>query len=159
VLVLIIAHHGSMPDLIRPAQLFTIKPVCMPASCASPLPHAFTIRHKAKRRSTMNHTETPDRFLRVSEVMAKVGLAETALYSLMQKGMFPRPVKIGTRALRWSERELDQWMQARMIERDAAPCEVIELARSEDDEDAPAAREPKKAQPAKSGPQAARGTR
>jgi prophage regulatory protein len=37
----------------------------------------------------------------------------------MAQGSFPRPVRIGKRAVGWVESEVDGWIEARIAERDA----------------------------------------
>lgn len=54
-----------------------------------------------------------DRYLRREEVERLVGLGRSSLYRLMRQGAFPTPIRIGGRAVRWSERELEQWLAAR----------------------------------------------
>ncbi|MCP3709588.1 AlpA family phage regulatory protein [Paraburkholderia sp. CNPSo 3274] len=54
------------------------------------------------------------------EVLDKIGLDESMLTELINGGDFPRPVRIGSRAVRWSENEVDAWIAARLAERDPA---------------------------------------
>ena len=56
-----------------------------------------------------------DRLLRRSEVEKRVGLTRSAIYALMRKSPpeFPLPIKIGPKAVRWSLRELEQWLSTR----------------------------------------------
>ena len=42
-----------------------------------------------------------DSLLRRPAVEARVGLSRAWIYSAMEKGEFPRPVKIGRRAVAW----------------------------------------------------------
>lgn len=48
-----------------------------------------------------------ERFLRLQETMAKSGLCRSAVYAL--EG-FPKPVKIGGRAVAWVESEVEAWI-------------------------------------------------
>jgi prophage regulatory protein len=36
----------------------------------------------------------------------------------MAEGTFPKPVKLGPKAVGWVEEEIDAWIRARMAERD-----------------------------------------
>lgn len=45
----------------------------------------------------------PDRLLRLPEVERLTGLRRSAIYEQMQRGIFPRSVKVGPRAAKWSE--------------------------------------------------------
>lgn len=53
---------------------------------------------------------------RRDEVKAITGLSTSSIYRLMADGSFPRPVRIGERAVAWTEQSLIDWMS----ERDAA---------------------------------------
>lgn len=61
-----------------------------------------------------------ERLLRRKEVEDRVGLARSTIYEMMSKGQFPKPVKLGLRAVRWREDDVDAWIAARIAERNAA---------------------------------------
>lgn len=52
-----------------------------------------------------------DRLLRLPEVEQIVQLKKPTIYRLAREGKFPKPLKIGDRASRWSFNELMQWIQ------------------------------------------------
>lgn len=54
--------------------------------------------------------EGSDRLLRLPEVRKRVGLGKTMIYELIAEGRFPRPYKITPSAARWSEREIERWI-------------------------------------------------
>ena len=54
-----------------------------------------------------------DRLLRRADVEARVGLARTSIYRKMGDGSFPRPLRVGAHAVRWSEREIEEWLASR----------------------------------------------
>ena len=56
---------------------------------------------------------TTDRLLRRREVENIVGLGKTSLYKQIQAGVFPQPVQVGSRAVRWRESEIIQWLGTR----------------------------------------------
>lgn len=60
-------------------------------------------------------TETIRLILRRPAVEAKVGLSRSAIYMLMAKGLFPRPIKLSTRAVGWRAADIDAWLQSREI--------------------------------------------
>ena len=61
------------------------------------------------------------RLLRRPEVEARTGLARSTLYAAMAEGTFPRPVRIGRRAVAWPEDAVEQWVAHRPAADPAAP--------------------------------------
>jgi|GEM_PF-802913 len=47
-----------------------------------------------------------DRFLRLPEVMQRVGLSKQSIYARMKAGSFPRPIKDGSRISLWLESDI-----------------------------------------------------
>ncbi|WP_259054433.1 helix-turn-helix transcriptional regulator [Methylohalomonas lacus] len=52
------------------------------------------------------------------EVCEKIGMGRTAVYDLMEHKGFPRPVRLSSRYVAWSEAEVDEWINQRLAERD-----------------------------------------
>ena len=48
-------------------------------------------------------------FLRLREVIVHVGLGKTAIYKRMNAGVFPRPVTLGERCVRWRVEDIEHW--------------------------------------------------
>jgi prophage regulatory protein len=63
-----------------------------------------------------------DRFLRLQQVIERVGLGKTMIYRKVRDGTFPQPFKPGGVSTRWSEREIAEWQQARLAERSGRPA-------------------------------------
>ena len=61
----------------------------------------------------------PNKLLRLPDVIAATGLSRSSLYSRIQTGSFPAPVKIGLRASAWPANEVASWIEARIRARDA----------------------------------------
>ena len=61
---------------------------------------------------------TAIRLIRRPEVEKCTGLSRARIYESMDAGRFPRPVKIGPRAVAWVESEIDDWLHQRIAERD-----------------------------------------
>lgn len=57
-----------------------------------------------------------DQLLRRPAVQLLTGLSRAGLYAAMQRGEFPRPVKLGRRAVAWPRSAIDEWIQARKAE-------------------------------------------
>jgi prophage regulatory protein len=58
----------------------------------------------------MTHT-----ILRLPTVKASTGLSRSTIYLRVSQGTFPRPVRLGGRAVGWLEAEIQGWLQ-RQIE-------------------------------------------
>lgn len=58
-----------------------------------------------------------DRLLRKHEVLDRIGFRHTRFHKMLSAGEFPAPVRFGDRAVRWSEREVDEWLKARLAAR------------------------------------------
>ena len=50
-----------------------------------------------------------ERYLRKKSVLEHTGLSQSLLYEMMARDEFPRPVKIGRRAVAWRESEIAEW--------------------------------------------------
>jgi len=53
-----------------------------------------------------------EQILRVSQVMGRVGLRRTAIYSWVKAGKFPAPVKLGSRAIGWRKSDIDAFINS-----------------------------------------------
>lgn len=54
-----------------------------------------------------------ERHLRRREVEAATGLSRSTIYDMMDRGDFPRPIRIGKRAVAWSETTVEAWLASR----------------------------------------------
>ena len=52
--------------------------------------------------------------LRRKQVEKRTGLSRSTIYLRIQEGTFPRPIKLGARAVGWLENEIEAWLAARM---------------------------------------------
>ncbi|ATI90632.1 AlpA family transcriptional regulator [Salmonella enterica] len=55
--------------------------------------------------------------LRLKQVEAKTGIKRAQIYLYMQRGCFPRAIKIGPASVAWLESEIDEWINRRVAER------------------------------------------
>ena len=62
---------------------------------------------------------TPQNILRREAVERMTGLSKSTIYDLMATNSFPRPIKLGARAVGWLERDIVTWQQARIEARAA----------------------------------------
>lgn len=57
--------------------------------------------------------------IRLPEVIQRTSLGRSTIYDLMEKGAFPRPVKIsGARSNAWITSEIDAYVEARIADRE-----------------------------------------
>ena len=49
------------------------------------------------------------------QVLERIGMKPSQLYRLMSLGKFPRPIRIGMRAVRWRETDLIAWLEGCQI--------------------------------------------
>lgn len=52
---------------------------------------------------------SPDKILRLGEVLDRTGLSRSTLYRKIAEGTFPAQVKISARRAGWYEADLDRW--------------------------------------------------
>lgn len=60
-----------------------------------------------------------DRFLRLSEVVARTGLSESTIYRRMSEKTFPRSVSLSPNCVRWLLSEIQEWAAGCLKARDA----------------------------------------
>ncbi len=60
------------------------------------------------------------KLLRLPEVESVTGVRRSYIYAKIQTGDFPKPVKIGPKATAWPSSEIQDWIAARIAERDAS---------------------------------------
>ena len=52
--------------------------------------------------------------LRLPAVIARTGLRRSTIYARAKQGTFPKPIKLGPRAVGWVESEIEQFLEARI---------------------------------------------
>lgn len=62
--------------------------------------------------------ENPKKFIRLPEVISRTGYKRTSIYEKIVEGTFPAPIKLGPRDVAWVSEEIEEWMDARVTERD-----------------------------------------
>ena len=56
------------------------------------------------------------KFLRLPQVLEATGLKRALIYYMVKDGEFPKPIKIGKRAVAWIESEVQEWIRDRIKE-------------------------------------------
>lgn len=51
------------------------------------------------------------RIYRLPQVMEMTGLSRSSIYLAVSRNKFPKPMKLGSRAIGWKEEALAQWQQ------------------------------------------------
>ncbi|WP_198244530.1 helix-turn-helix transcriptional regulator [methane-oxidizing endosymbiont of Gigantopelta aegis] len=69
------------------------------------------------------------KILKIKDVIAQTGLSRSQLYKMASRGLFPRQIKLSARSSGWLESEVNQWLNARIAERDCAPSKNEEAAK------------------------------
>ena len=59
------------------------------------------------------------RILRQRQVIEKVGYSGMQIWRLEKAGRFPLRIKLGPNSVGWIAEEIDEWIKARIAERDA----------------------------------------
>ena len=54
-------------------------------------------------------------FLRLQAVIRITGLSRSTLYRLIADEQFPRPVRLGPRAVAWRREDIEAWGEARPV--------------------------------------------
>ena len=67
--------------------------------------------------STVATTATERRILRRPEVESKTGFKRAHIYNLIKQGRFPKPMRLGVRAVGWDSLEIEAWIAERLNER------------------------------------------
>ncbi len=58
----------------------------------------------------MPEIQTNLRLLRQASVLERVALSKTELYRRIEAGTFPKPMKLGIRAVAWTESSINEWI-------------------------------------------------
>jgi len=59
--------------------------------------------------------DTGDRILRIGTVLQLTGLSRSTLYRKMQRGEFPRQIKLSDRCAGWRQSAVHAWMRNPMF--------------------------------------------
>ena len=51
--------------------------------------------------------------LKIDEVAELIRLSRPSIYRLMASGSFPKPVQVGSRAVRWRRADVEEWIEQR----------------------------------------------
>ena len=62
-----------------------------------------------------DHLKSPEAkmILRMKDVCSELGVSRASVYRLLQSGSFPKPLKLGKRAIGWERDHIQQWVKFR----------------------------------------------
>ena len=55
----------------------------------------------------------PNKILRFPAVVERTSICRATIYNLIAAGIFPRPFRVGARAVGWMESDIDAWIESR----------------------------------------------
>ncbi len=58
------------------------------------------------------------KMLRLPDVIEKTGLSRSSIYKYVSLGKFPKPVHLGERTIAWIDSEIEDWLSAKINQRD-----------------------------------------
>lgn len=67
---------------------------------------------KQEQRIAEARMQMTNRYLCMIEVQALCGIKPSTVYSLIKRGKFPKPMKIGNKSSRWPEKQLREWLDS-----------------------------------------------
>lgn len=53
------------------------------------------------------------KILKLPDVMGRCALSRSSIYAYIQNGKFPKPIRLGERAVGWMEAEISAWIEQR----------------------------------------------
>ncbi len=51
------------------------------------------------------------KYLRITQVIQKIGVGKSTIWLWSKEGKFPKPIKISTKVTVWEEEKIDEWIQ------------------------------------------------
>ena len=69
---------------------------------------ASTLRNHDVWRSLEMHCQ--EQLLRIRQVTDVTALGKATVYRLIKMNLFPHPIRVGFRAVRWRQSDIDAWM-------------------------------------------------
>lgn len=55
--------------------------------------------------------------IKLKDVISKTCLSRSSIYDYVDRGLFPKPVKLGARSVAWVLCEVDEWIEERIKQR------------------------------------------
>ena len=71
------------------------------------------------------NSHTRSRLIRLPEVLDRVSLSRTSIYARVNDGPFPKPIKLGPRAVAWLESAVEEWISDRVNQAHCEPDNTL----------------------------------
>ncbi len=71
--------------------------------------HDAQVRARSDFADETKTAAMPRALIRLSEVYNIVGLSRSTIYLRLSQGLFPQPVRIGSRTVRWRMEDIEAW--------------------------------------------------
>jgi prophage regulatory protein len=52
--------------------------------------------------------------IKLPQVKARTGLSRSSIYAFISQGAFPKPIRLGERAVGFLQTEIDEWIESRI---------------------------------------------
>lgn len=82
------------------------------------MPHARSREAVLPESAIATTFDPPVRAVSLKQVVEQTNLSKAYIYSLISKGQFPPPAKVGRKSL-WPSNEIDDWLRSRFADRPA----------------------------------------
>lgn len=77
-------------------------------------------RIRSGRTASVDPPRYPGSLLRIKDVSTMLGMSRSAIYQAMNEGLFPKPVHVGERSVRWRLDALEAWRDSLQQSRSAS---------------------------------------
>lgn len=67
----------------------------------------------------INTASVSIRLIKKAQVLDRTGLSNSGLYAKIKVGEFPKQISTGQRSVKWSESEVNAWIESRIAARNS----------------------------------------
>ena len=57
----------------------------------------------------------PRKVLKLPAVIERTALSRSSIYAMMDRGEFPRPIRLTRKAVAWPEESIEDWLDSREV--------------------------------------------
>jgi prophage regulatory protein len=82
--------------------------------------------HEAGHLATFSdYLKSPEAkmIMRMTDVCSELGVSRASVYRLLESGGFPKPLKLGKRAIGWERDHIQQWVKSRSAAYQVKPAQ------------------------------------